>query len=307
MGILMRKYAFYQLDVFTDKRFFGNPLAVFPEAKGLSGEEMQKIAQEMNLSETVFVFRSKRALRQLRIFTPTQELPLAGHPVVGTWNLLSHLGVVEKTDSGTVHIEQELNLGVLPVEIEFVDDKPSVVTMTQGAFEPGSIINEAAEIAELALGLGITRNDLKTSESLPIQVVSTGIKSLVVPIKSLAVLERCRINPSILSKVYLRYGAVGCFPFTFETLEDTSSIHARFFAPDDGIFEDSATGSAAGSLSGYLVHYGAIDKNQFIIEQGDFMGRPSRIRAEVIGEKGNVEKVKIGGQSVIIAKGEIYL
>ncbi len=114
----MREYNFYQLDVFTQNAFHGNPLAVFPEAEGLSGEEMQQIAREMNLSETVFVLPSEKALRRLRIFTPMQELPLAGHPVVGTWNLLAHLGVTPQTENGFVEIEQELKLGVLPVEIE---------------------------------------------------------------------------------------------------------------------------------------------------------------------------------------------
>jgi len=302
----MRNYEFYQLDVFTDKKFCGNPLAVFPDAKGISDTEMQQIATEMNLSETVFVFQSENALRRLRIFTPTQELPLAGHPVVGTWNLLSHLGVVPKNDTGTTRIDQEVKLGILPVEIEFIDNKPSRITMTQGTFKSGDIVTDKDEIEKLAVGLGLHKSDIQMDEQLPIQTVSTGIGSLAVPVKSLAALEKCKINPGVLSEVYLKYGAVGCFPFTFETLEKESSVHARFFAPNDAIQEDPATGSAAGSLSGYLVHYGAIDKNQFTIEQGDFMKRPSRITAEVRGEKGKIEEVRIGGKSVIIAKGEIF-
>ena len=128
----MKNYTFYQLDVFTEKAFSGNPLAIFPEAEGLSGEEMQQIALEMNLSETVFVLPSDKALRHLRILTPTQELPLAGHPVVGTWNLLAQLGITPQKENGFVEIEQELKLGVLPVEIEFRDGKPFQVVMTQG-------------------------------------------------------------------------------------------------------------------------------------------------------------------------------
>ncbi|MGI8642466.1 MAG: PhzF family phenazine biosynthesis protein [Pyrinomonadaceae bacterium] len=303
----MRKYQFYQLDVFTDRAFCGNPLAVFPEAEGLSDEEMQNIAREMNLSETVFVLPSEKALKKLRIFTPMQELPLAGHPVVGTWNLLANLGVTPHKENGIIEIEQELKLGVLPVEIEFQNNKPLKVVMTQGKFEADEIVFDEKEIEKLAKGLGLNVIDFSVRENLPIQVVSTGIKALAVPLVSLAAVGSCRINSTLLSEVYLARGAIGCYVFTFETVEENSRVHARFFAPDDGIAEDAATGSAAGSLSGYLVYHNAIDVNQFTIEQGDFMKRPSRIYAEVTGGKGNVEKVRIGGSSIIVAKGEVFL
>jgi trans-2,3-dihydro-3-hydroxyanthranilate isomerase len=302
----MRKYEFYQLDVFTDKAFEGNALAVFPEGAGLSTEEMQQIAREMNLSETVFVLPSEQALRRLRIFTPMRELPLAGHPVVGTWNLLATLGVVPHQAEGVVSIQQELNLGILPVDVEYRDEKPFQVVMTQGAFEAGAIMSNERELARLAQALGLDLADLNFSADLPVQVVSTGIKALDIPIVSLDALSRCRINSSMLSEIYLSYGAIGCYAFTFETMEETSRVHARFFAPDDNIPEDPATGSAAGSLAGYLVSHAAIDTKKFTIEQGDFMKRPSRIFAEVEGEKGNVRKVRIGGQSVIVAKGEVF-
>jgi len=302
----MRKYTFYQLDVFTRKAFCGNPLAVFPEVENLSDEEMQNIAREMNLSETVFVLPSEKALRRLRIFTPTQELPLAGHPVVGTWNLLAQLGITPQTGNGIIEIEQELKLGILPVEIEFRDKKPFQVVMTQGKFEAGEIVSDEREIEKLAEGLGLKVSDFDLRDDLPIQTVSTGIKALAVPVVSLEALSRCRINSSLLSKIYLAQGAIGCYAFTFETIEAKSKVHARFFAPDDGIAEDAATGSAAGSLSGYLIYYGAIETNKFTIEQGDFMKRPSRIFSEITGEKRNVEKVKIGGSSIVIAKGEVF-
>ncbi|HEX8288667.1 MAG TPA: PhzF family phenazine biosynthesis protein [Pyrinomonadaceae bacterium] len=307
----MRNYTFYQLDVFTEKAFCGNPLAVFPEAEGLTDEEMQNIAMEMNLSETVFVLPSDAALRRLRIFTPRQELPLAGHPVVGTWNLLARLGVVPSAENDFVQIEQQLNLGVLPVEIEYRSGSPFQVVMTQGRYENFAEIIDKNEINKLAEGLGLSPEDLNFSENLPIQVVSTGIKSLAVPVKTLQALERCRINSSLLSEIYLSYKAIGCYAFTFETIEKESKVHARFFAPDDGIAEDAATGSAAGALSGYLIYHGAIETHgkmaKFTVEQGDFMRRPSRIFAEVSGGKGNVERVKIGGSSVVVAKGEIFL
>jgi trans-2,3-dihydro-3-hydroxyanthranilate isomerase len=268
---------------------------------------MQKIAREMNLSETTFVLPSEAALRRLRIFTPSQELPLAGHPVVGTWFYLAQAGVVPRERNGVVQIEQELKLGILPVEIEFRDEKPFQVVMTQGAFEPGAIVSNETTLNRLAQSLGLEISDLAISENLPVQIVSTGIKALAVPVSSLEALSRCRINSSLLSEIYLNYGAIGCYAFTFETKEPDSRVHARFFAPADNIAEDPATGSAAGSLSGYLTYHGAIGTKKFTIEQGDFMNRPSRIFAEVTGEKGRVEKVKIGGRSVIVAKGEVFL
>lgn len=302
----MRELIFYQLDVFTRTAFQGNALAVFPEEVNLTDEEMQAIAREMNLSETVFVQASERALKKLRIFTPKQELPLAGHPVVGTWNLLAALGVVPQAESGVVEISQELKVGVLPVEIEFQNGEPRRVTMTQGAFEAGSVMRDEQEIAGLAAALGLSPADFNYSPELPVQTVSTGIKSLAVPVKSLDALGRIKVNSSRLSDIYLAFGAIGCYAFTFQTREETSDVHARFFAPADSIAEDPATGSAAGALAGYLTYHGALETKKLTIEQGDFMQRPSRIFAEVAGERGRVEKVKIGGNSVIVAKGELF-
>ncbi|MEO6391157.1 MAG: PhzF family phenazine biosynthesis isomerase, partial [Pyrinomonadaceae bacterium] len=141
---MSRRYRFAQLDVFTAQPFAGNPLAVFPEAEGLTDIEMQQIAREMNLSETVFVLKPSDpiALRRLRIFTPSRELPMAGHPVVGTWNFLAREGVVPVPAGGTgwIQVMQELGIGVLPVDIEFSLGEPAQVVMTQGAFKTGSTI-----------------------------------------------------------------------------------------------------------------------------------------------------------------------
>ncbi len=303
----MRKHEFYQLDVFTSDRFAGNPLAVFPDGEGISDHEMQAIAKEMNLSETVFVLPSDKALKKLRIFTPKQELPLAGHPVVGTWNLLARLGVTPRPDSGRITIAQELNLGVLEVDIDFKNSEPDLVTMTQGEFEASATIINEDDLSRLAESLGLERDELAVSDSLPVAVVSTGIRALDVPAVSLTALSRIEVDPRVLSEIYLQYGAVGCYVFSFDTIEDGSAVHARFFAPADGIPEDPATGSAAGSLAGYLTHFGAIDESDLVIEQGDFMGRPSRINASVAGAEGAVEKVMVGGRSVVVANGEIFL
>jgi trans-2,3-dihydro-3-hydroxyanthranilate isomerase len=311
----MPNYRFLQLDVFTDNPFAGNPLAVFPEAEGLSDELMLKIAREMNLSETVFVLKSgsDEVLRRLRIFTPTREIPFAGHPVVGTWNALAREGVVPLPAGGNGwhRILHEVGIGVLPVEIEFKDGQPVQVVMTQGAFEIVDEIDDAHEQAEVARALGLAREDL--DETLPIQVITTGLSCLAVPIRSLADLRDCRVNPALLAEIYTRRAATGCHAFTRETIEvGASRAHARFFAPADNIPEDPATGSACGALGAYLVHHGALTlepvngRYTFVIEQGDFIHRPSRINLDVKGETGKVEEVKVGGPAVVVAHGEVF-
>jgi trans-2,3-dihydro-3-hydroxyanthranilate isomerase len=362
----MHSYRFVQLDVFTDTAFCGNPLAVFPEAEGLTDEQMMKIAREMNLSETVFVLKpdsnqsanSKQqaesevpssdvsqqsagasktenpnvttneelqsvsaapaVLRRLRIFTPAREIPFAGHPVVGTWNALAREGVVPIPEGGNgwTRIHHAVGIGILPVDIEFKDGAPVQVVMTQGKFEILGEVDDGHEQAEIARALGRAREDL--DESLPIQIITTGLSCLAVPIRSLSDLSHCRVNSSLLAEIYVRLGATGCLAFARETIEiGESRAHARFFAPADNIPEDPATGSACGALGGYLVYHGASGteprignnsgRHKFVIEQGDFINRPSRIRLEVKGKSGAIEEVRVGGSSVVVAHGEVFI
>src|SRR5215203_5646287 len=148
----MPTHRFVQFDVFTDRAFCGNPLAVFPEAEGITDDQMLKIAREMNLSETVFVLKSQsdEVLRRLRIFTPTREIPFAGHPIVGTWAALTREGVVPVPEGGNgwQRIFHEVGIGVLPIDIEFKDGQPVQVVMTQGKFEIISEIDDPHEQAE---------------------------------------------------------------------------------------------------------------------------------------------------------------
>lgn len=310
----METYHFIQLDVFTQEPFAGNALAVFPEAEGITDEQMLKIAREMNLSETVFVLppRDETTLRRLRIFTPTREIPFAGHPVVGTWNALAREGVVPLPEGGTgwTRIQHEVGIGILPVDLEFKDGEPVQVVMTQGKFEILKEIDDGHEQAQIARALGRSREDL--DESLPLQVISTGLSSLAVPIRSLADLSRCKVNGGLLGEIYTGLGATGCHAFTRETIEiGEARAHARFFAPADNIPEDPATGSASGSLGAYLVYHGASgvepvdDRYKFVIEQGDFIHRASRINLDVKGEPGVIEEVRVGGPSVVVARGEV--
>src|SRR5262249_50716723 len=188
---------FYTLDVFTDTRFQGNPLAVITDGDGLSDDVMQAIAREMNLAETVFVQKptEEDALARLRIFTTKEELKLAGHPVIGTWFLLAELGVVPAQEGG-VHVMQQTGAGVLPVEIRFKDGRPQRVTMTQteGAFRP---IKFKKTVLAKALGLSLKDFD----PHLDPECVSTGIFNLMVPLRNRQALGKIAMNMFELRKL----------------------------------------------------------------------------------------------------------
>jgi len=184
--------------------------------------------------------------------------------------------------------------------------------MTQGKFEISAEVDDWHEQAEIARALGRNREDL--DETLPIQVISTGLPSLAVPIRSLADLRHCHVNAALLSDLYNRVGATACYAFSRETIEvGDSRAHARLFAPDYNIPEDPATGSAAGALGAYLVHHGALGMEprdgrfEFVIEQGDFIHRPSRIHLDVRGDTRSIAEVRVGGPSVLVMQGELIL
>ncbi|MEP6924797.1 MAG: PhzF family phenazine biosynthesis protein [Pyrinomonadaceae bacterium] len=310
----MPNFQFYQLDVFTETPFCGNPLAVFPDGTGISVDKMQQIAREMNLSETVFVLPSDKpeALRRLRIFTPTKELPIAGHPVGGTWNLLARLGFIENAPrDGAIEIQHELGVGVLPVEIHFSDGQPSKVTMTQGKFIAGEVVRDPKILATIAEAFNFTLADF--ASDAPVQTAGIGVDFTIIPVRSLNILKNCRANSAKLAELPKTFPGEFSL-FTRETLEENSTIHTRMFAPEFGITEDPATGSAAGAIGGYLVQHNLLKKElsvegifKFTIEQGDFINRPSRIAVEITGTSNNVEKVRVGGAAIIVAKGDIFL
>src|SRR5260370_2755199 len=188
---------FYTLDVFTNARFEGNPLAVIPDGDGLSDGAMLAVAREMNLSETVFVQKptEDQALARLRIFTTQQELKLAGHPVIGTWFLLAELGVVPAQEGG-VHVLQQTGAGVLPVEIRFKDGRPQRVTMTQkdASFRPAKLNKKA-----LASALGLSPKDF--DPRLEPEYVSTGIFNLMVPLRNPPALGKTMLHLLYLRKL----------------------------------------------------------------------------------------------------------
>jgi trans-2,3-dihydro-3-hydroxyanthranilate isomerase len=308
----MPTYSFIQCDVFTQQAFGGNPLAVFPEGDGIADATMQTIAREMNLSETVFVLPPTdpaKALRSLRIFTPGTELPMAGHPVVGTWNVLARLGVVPPpgTGEGVVTIHQELKVGILPVAIEFSGGVPVKVVMTQ----PPPQIGKPLDIAEaVARALSLPVSEIGFG-GFPIVIASTALPYLVAPVRTREALSRIVINSTALSELIGQTGANGIYVVSPEAHSPEALVSSRMFSDATlGIGEDPATGSAAGPLAATLVYFGiAPSVNgvvRFVIEQGVDMGRPSYIEAEVEGERGAVRVARIGGATVTVAKGEVF-
>mgnify|MGYP003350457180 CR=1 FL=1 len=242
-----RSLKFYQADVFTSEPFGGNPVAVFPDADGLSDDQLQQIAREMNLSETVFVFppTDKAAVVRLRIFTPTQELPFAGHPVIGTFYLLAQLGLVPLTGSVT-RLLYECNIGLFPVELRGTAKEIEHVVMSQPKPEFLDRVEDEEHFYKLALSLGLPKYAVAEAKS-PIEVVSTGLPVLILPIRTLTAIRSIRPDPSAITDLCGRFGANGIMVFTTVTVEPDSTVHTRMFAPAIGILEDPATGSAAGN------------------------------------------------------------
>jgi trans-2,3-dihydro-3-hydroxyanthranilate isomerase len=290
------KRRFYQLDVFTSKPYEGNPLAVITDGDGLSRARMQAVAREMNLAETVFVQRptNNRALARLRIFTTQTELPLAGHPVIGTWFLLAELGVVPAQE-GQVHVQQQTGTGILPVEITFHDGRPGRVTMTQKAAK-----FRRARLSRSALAQALSLRPADFSSSLPLEFVSTGISNLMVPLKNRTVLKRIRLDVNALARTLGRSGTMAyCF-----AQRRRGRVYSRGLLPW-GVMEDPATGSAGGSLGAYLVRHGQLHSREPLeITQGVEMGRPSHIQVVVEELRGRLVP-RVSGSAVRILEGHI--
>jgi len=298
------EYQFVQVDVFTRDIFGGNPLAVYPNAEGLNREEMQRIAREMNLSETTFVFppKSSEANFKVRIFTPQREIPFAGHPVIGTCFVLGDQGRIGPKEGKRV-MRLELGLGVFPVEVVFLGGEPVLVKMEQRSPEFMGAYAEVELLARL-LSLPLEKLDLLKG---PAEVVSTGLPFLIIPLTSQRALSQAKINPSILETVAQELETSLVAPFTMEGMGG-NRIRARVFAPLHGVPEDPATGSAAGCFGSYLVKHGLIKGEPITtveIEQGMDIHRPSLIHVELAVEEKTIEGVWVAGSVVRVLEGTI--
>ena len=303
-----RTLKFYQADVFTDMPFGGNPVAVVPDALGLSSRELQQIAREMNLSETVFVFppTDSAAAAKIRIFTPTREIPFAGHPVLGTFFVLGKLDRLPLKEPIT-RVCHECSIGVFPVELHVLKGEILRVVMSQPKPQFLGAVEQMKDLFEVATALGLSK-DLITRTKLPVEVVSTGLPVLIVPVRTLTAVRSIVPDIVAINDLCARYGAEGIMVFTTVTVEEFSDVHTRMFAPSIGILEDPATGSASGALGAYLVHNGVVEvgpTTEIIAEQGYEIERPSRIVIQVESDDDAIQEVKVGGQVVMMAEGTL--
>lgn len=303
---------FHQVDVFTDRPFGGNPLAVFPDADGLSDQEMQQLALEMNLSETTFVLPAEApgADFKVRIFTPTAELPFAGHPLVGTHWVLATLGRVPLAEPFT-DVVFELGVGLRKARLLTAKGK---VTQVITDHQPPQFLAKAttSQAAQLAAALRLPPAALLETGK-PVQVVSTGYRQLFVPVRSLAEvagLVASGLDVGALLGLCRELDLPGpdLAVFCLETVNPERDVHMRFFAPHQGIPEDPATGSASGGLAAYLVHHGLVAATPPVTtirtEQGIEMGRPSQVTVLVEGDRERIAMVRVTGDVVPMMTGE---
>ena len=299
-----RFFDFWRVDVFTDTPLTGNPLAVYLRATGLSPTEMLAIAREMNLSETTFVFPATNpsANYRNRIFTPGGEIPFAGHPSLGTAYVAAIEGLVPHPDGSCV-VYQELEIGVLPLEIISEGGQIKRVIMTQG--EP-SLGAKMKNVEALAHALGVRVKDIGRSGLMP-QMAATGIQSLQVPMRTLEVVKGLDPDLRALGKVLSKFGEkVDCYAFALQGETPGAAVHARCFVPHLGI-EDPATGSAAGACGAYLAARGKLPGPTFIVEQGIEIHHASRIEVSVEVADGKPKAIRVGGQVTPLIRGTLRL
>ncbi|MFC1922001.1 PhzF family phenazine biosynthesis protein [Chloroflexota bacterium] len=296
----MSKYPFMQVDAFTDHPLGGNPCAILFETDGFKDETMLAIAREMNLSETSFVYRSKRADYGARYFTPGGEIPLAGHPTIATTHALVESGRLVLTGELT-EIILELQAGLIPVEISSKAGKILRITMTQNK----PLFMATYSSREVLPIFGLASEDLLPNSI--IQTVSTGTPQLMVSVRDLETLKRIQIDMTKISALHAQGDFFSAHLFCLGGATSAGDTFARHFAPPPDIFEDPFTGSATGGMAAYLWHYGLIDHPAFIAEQGHWLSRPGQATVELIGPRNDIQAVKVGGQAVTILHGEFIL
>jgi len=295
----MRTLPFYQVDVFSDRPFAGNPLAIFPGADGLTAAQMQAIASEMNLSETTFVMEPEGdGDARVRIFTPALELPFAGHPSVGTACELVRLGIVAAVEPVT-RVVLELDVGPTLVEVEVRDGRPLAATVHQGSPTFGAPVSRERVAALLGLEPDDLHDDL---DSVP---VGTGLTYTIIPLRSQRALAHLAIDLTLCEAFERDFAEA--YPCAF-TGQETPWIEARGLFPFSGIPEDPATGSAAGPLAAYMARAGLLAPGERrVVLQGAAIGRPSLLTVAVTGAAERIEDVLVGGSVQPVLRGELTL
>jgi trans-2,3-dihydro-3-hydroxyanthranilate isomerase len=294
---------YLHLDVFTDQPFQGNQLAVFPNPPALSTGQMQLVAKEMNFSESTFIYPAAAGGdAKMRIFTPGEELPIAGHPTVGSTFALALEGVIAP---GQERFVFELGVGPTPVSLEWTDGELSFVWMTQPNPRFGGTIDDRPA---LGAAIGVDAADL--ADGLPAQWVSCGVPYLLIPLKSREAVDAVSLDRRALLRCYEAADLEEAPVYVFSTdgRREGETAYSRMLAPGFGISEDPATGSAAGPLGSYLVQHGVVtgaEAGAMVSLQGVAMGRASRIHIAIDGTPDAISRVRVGGRAVLIGHGEL--
>lgn len=301
----MKDYIVYQIDAFSDKKFSGNPAGVVINADGLTKNQMQNIARELNNPETAFVFKdsSSKTSHCIKFFTPTKEVPICSHATIAAHYALA----LEKNIKEVTNFTQTTQAGDFEIQVS-LKDNDYLITMTQDNIQYLNILN-SSEIKELLNALNICQSDL--IQELPIQIVSTGNPKVMIGLKSYELLENLRPNMEKLILLSEKIACNGYFVFTFDTKEQDILTQGRMFAPSVGINEDPVTGNAHGPLAAYLYKYGFLNKNQdkiqFYSKQGKPIKREGKIFIELYTKNNKIIKVKISGNAKVVFKTTITI
>lgn len=295
------KYEMIQVDAFTSQPLEGNSCAIYPDAGGLDDALMQKIAREMNLSETSYVLPSERADFRVRYFTPTSEIPMAGHPTVATVHALCELGRIAPQTTG---ITLEMKAGIIPVAIRR-DGRTTRYVMRQ---LPPQFLR-AYEHDAIAVALGIGPGDLRTDVTP--QTVSTGTPQLMVALRDVATLDRLRpdvhrLFPNEAARDYFSVHVFGCDGGDGCNGGDVA-LRSRHFADFNGLVEDPFTGSASGGMAAYCARYRLVPQDAYAIAQGEHAGRPGIGYIRVLGAPDAIEGIEVGGEAVTVLRGTLVL
>jgi trans-2,3-dihydro-3-hydroxyanthranilate isomerase len=305
----MLRLEYLHLDVFTSRPFEGNQLAVYRDGRGLDAATMQRIAREMNFSETTFILPPERDDTdvRMRIFTPGAELPMAGHPTIGSTFALAHLGTIARGRDAFVF---GLGVGPTRVELTWDDQGLSFAWMDQRPPETRQPLVSSELVARAA---GVDHAAFQRT-GLPIVEITCGVPYLLLPLASRADVDGAEPDTASLRALKSAFpnDHIGVLVFTTEATEPGITVYSRMFAPGLGVPEDPATGSAAGPLGCFLVTHGLVRgadaARRMVNWQGVKMGRPSRLHIAITsGEAGQITRVQVGGQSVLVAEGALTL
>lgn len=299
-------YRYLTADVFTDRMFGGNQLAVLPDARGLTSEQMLAITREFNYSESTFVLPPERGgTRRVRIFTPGGEVPFAGHPTVGTAYVLAVIGEIP-LDGAETRVVLEEGVGDVPVTIRSAEGRPTFAQLSVAKLP--EVVAKTPDLDALAEALSLSPDDFVGGPWAPV-AVSCGLPFLMVAVRSRDAVRRARLRVEPWERTFAGTPASDSMVFAMEAEGPGVDVHARVFVPGCSVPEDPATGSACAALGGFLAARTPRDGGtlRWTVEQGLEMGRPSRLEIEVDKAGGQVTAVRVGGSTVMVAEGTLRL